>query len=262
MGFWVLSAFACLLVLAYFVYSLFILLKEKRLSQMKKDFINNMTHELKTPIANIAVASEVLKNPATQFSAEKMRDYAGLIHRENERLRGQVERVLHIAYLEDNNLDLNREPIDLNDLLQEILDVFSLRVQRRGGALSFVRRATDARVQADRFHLSNVIYGLLDNAEKYSPGRPEITVETENTAGGLRLTVADRGIGIMKSFQNYIFDRFYRAPTGDVHNVKGFGLGLSYAKMIVEAHGGSIFVESEAKAGSRFSIILNPAGRE
>lgn len=256
MGFWIFSAVACLLVLFYFGYSLYILLKEKRLSQMKEDFISNMTHELKTPIANIAIASEVLKNPTNQFSATKMQNYARIIHGENERLREQVERVLQIAYLEENKLNLKLETFNLNDLIEEILASFSLRVQRRHGKLSFQAKAANARVEADKFHLSNVIYSLLDNAEKYSPDQPEILIETEDTPQGIRLTIADKGIGILKEFQQHIFDKFYRVPTGDVHNVKGFGLGLSYAKMIVEAHGGNIRVESQAQAGSRFYIFM------
>ncbi len=256
MGFWIFSALACLLVLAYFGYSLYILLKEKRLSQMKEDFISNMTHELKTPIANIAIASEVLKNPMNQFSAAKMQSYAGIIHSESERLREQVERVLQIAYLEENKLDLKLEPFNLNDLIEDILVSFSVRVQHRNGKLSFQANANNASVEADKFHLSNVIYSLLDNADKYSPMVPEIFIITEDTPQGIRLTIADRGMGILKEFQQHIFDKFYRIPTGDVHNVNGFGLGLSYAKMIIEAHGGNISVESQAQAGSRFYILM------
>jgi two-component system phosphate regulon sensor histidine kinase PhoR len=268
MWFWLFASVCCLLVFVFFGYSLYVLLKEKRLAEMKKDFINNMTHELKTPIANIAVASDMLKaftkpepesgqsNMSHRLSAEKVQTYAGIIQKENERLRSQVERVLTVAFMEECSLDLKLEPLDMNDLLAEIIAHFSLRIQQRQGNILFVTKATEAFVQADKFHLTNVIYSLLDNADKYSPDRPIISLSTETTAKGLRMTIADEGIGIDATAKRYVFDKFYRVPTGDVHDVKGFGLGLAYAKMVVEAHHGSIGLDSTRGGGSRFYIDL------
>ena len=256
MWFWIFASGCCLLVFVFFAYSLYALLKEKRLSDMKKDFINNMTHELKTPIANIAVASEMLKNPPLSMSIEKIKHYADIIQKENKRLEGQVEQVLTMAFLEENNFDLKREKIDINDFLEDILTSFTLRVNKRQGQIQFKNKAHKPIIEADKFHLSNVIFSLLDNADKYSPDKPMITLETENTPKGLRLTVSDKGIGILKEAQKMVFDKFYRVQTGNVHNVKGFGLGLTYAKMVVEAHGGLIQVESQPNKGSQFSIYF------
>jgi two-component system, OmpR family, phosphate regulon sensor histidine kinase PhoR len=256
MWFWVFASVCCLLVFVFFAYSLYALLKEKRLSDMKKDFINNMTHELKTPIANIAVASEMLKNPPLSMSIEKMKHYADIIQKENKRLEEQVERVLTMAFLEDNHFDLKREKIDINALLEGILTNFSPRVTKRNGHIQFENKAAKPIIEADKLHLTNVIFSLLDNADKYSPDKPMITLETKNTPHGLRLTISDKGIGIVKDAQKMVFDKFYRVQTGDIHDVKGFGLGLTYAKMIVEAHGGLIQVDSQPFQGSRFSIDL------
>jgi two-component system, OmpR family, phosphate regulon sensor histidine kinase PhoR len=257
MGFWLLSALGCLLFLAYFAYSLSILLKEKRLAEMKKDFINNMTHEFKTPITNIGIASEMLKNNGTSLSSDKLKHYAGIIFKENERLKGQVERVLQIAFLEEKALDLNREPLNINDLVTDVMQQFTLRIANRKGHISFDNKAEGFIIEGDKFHLSNVIYNLLDNADKYSPNAPNIFIETTKTPKGMRLTIVDKGMGMTQDAQKKIFDKFYRVPTGNVHDVKGFGLGLSYVKMIVEAHGGTIHVESQEGFGSTFHIDFN-----
>lgn len=256
MWFWTFASLCCLLVLIFFAYSLYALLKEKRLTEMKKDFISNMTHELKTPIANIAIASEMLKNAPTSTKIEKVKHYADIIQKENKRLEGQVERVLTMAFLEEKKLDFQYEQVDIHSLLDDILSSFVLRVQHRGGQIRLNYQAEQSIIKADKFHLANVIYGLLDNAEKYSPNCPDILIETQNTNKGLRLTISDKGIGIIKEAQKMIFDKFYRVPTGDIHNVKGFGLGLTYVKMIVEAHGGKVQVESEPNKGSRFSVYF------
>ena len=229
---------------------------------MKKDFINNMTHELKTPISNIAIATEMLKNPrlfadSDTDSIKKMRHYAAIIQQENERLKQQVERVLTMAFLEEKTLDLKLESVDINDLLTTILTPFSLRVQQLKGVIDFKKQAHLPLIEVDKFHISNVVHSLLDNAVKYSMNPPIITILTENTAKGVQITVSDKGIGIENAAQRFIFDQFYRVPTGDVHDVKGFGLGLAYAKMIIEAHGGTIKVESEVGKGSQFFINLN-----
>ena len=261
MWFWVFASVCCLLVLVFFAYSLYLLFKEKQLSEMKKDFINNMTHELKTPISNIAIASEMLKNPrlfanSDTDSIKKMRHYADIIQQENERLKQQVERVLTMAFLEEKTLDLKLESVDINALIKEILGNFSLRIQQLNGVIDFKNQAHLPLIKIDKFHISNVIHSLLDNAVKYSTGQPALTISTENTSKGIQIMVADKGIGIENAAKGLIFDKFYRVPTGDVHDVKGFGLGLTYAKMIVEAHGGTIKVDSEVGKGSQFFINL------
>jgi two-component system, OmpR family, phosphate regulon sensor histidine kinase PhoR len=185
-----------------------------------------------------------------------MRHYADIIQKENERLKGQVERVLTMAFLEEKTLNLKLEQVNINELIDAILINFDLRIQQLNGSILFKNKANLPLINADKLHLSNVIYSLLDNAVKYSMGKPEITISTENTIKGLRITVADKGIGIENAAQKLIFDKFYRIPTGDVHNIKGFGLGLTYAKMIIEAHGGTIKVESELNKGSQFLIDL------
>lgn len=253
---WIALALVFILVLSYFVYSLFIMLKEKRLSEMRKDFINNLTHELKTPIANIAMASEVLKRPDHALSKEKATRYADIIHEENRRLSGQVDRVLQMAFLEEKGLELQFEDLNINSLVEEVIYSLKPKMQKRQGWINFVQQATQPLVKVDRFHLTNLLHSLIDNAEKYSPEKPEIAISTHNSSEGLWVSVADRGIGISKEAQQYIFDRFYRVPTGDVHDVKGSGLGLSYAKMVVEAHGGQILVESQPQKGSRFSFLI------
>ncbi len=262
MWFWVFASVCCLLVLIFFAYSLYVLFKEKQLAEMKKDFINNMTHELKTPISNIGIASEMLKNPhlfsvLDTNSLEKMRHYADIIQKENERLKGQVERVLTMAFLEEKTMNLKLETLNINELISDILINFELRIQQLNGVILFKNRANLATINADKLHISNVIYSLLDNAVKYSKeNKIDINISTENTPKGLQIKIADKGIGIEKEAKKLIFDKFYRVSTGDVHNIKGFGLGLTYAKMIVEAHGGTIKVESELNKGSQFFIAL------
>ena len=257
MGLWLALALVFLLVLLYFAYSLYVMLKEKRLSEMRQDFINNLTHELKTPIANIAVASEVLKKTDSGLDPEKTTRYASIIHQENERLKVQVDQVLQMAFLENHGLELKLERVNINDLIEEIVASLIPRVRKRNGTISFENKAGTALIEADRFHLTNVLYGLIDNADKYSPDRPEIQVSTRQSEEGLWISIADKGMGIARDFQQYIFDRFYRIPTGDVHNIKGFGLGLSYAKLVVEAHGGTIKVDSQPEKGSTFRFLIS-----
>ncbi|HEX8545338.1 MAG TPA: HAMP domain-containing sensor histidine kinase [Cytophagaceae bacterium] len=256
LGIWIFTAIIFILVLIYFAYSLFVMLKEKKLSEVRKDFINNKTHELKTPISNISVASEVLKDKYHKLSAEKSIHYANIIYKENQRLKKQIDRVLEMAVLENGEIDLKCEPFDLNLLMQEIVEDQRMIIESRKGSLLYEEIKGNSIITADKFHLSNVIFTLIDNAVKYSLGTPKIVISAQNTIDNTLITVKDNGLGIKKEYQKQIFDKFFKVPSGDVHNVKGFGLGLSYVKMIVEAHGGQVTVESIDNSGSTFSVSI------
>ena len=256
MELWLYSTGGLLVVMCFFAYAILGILREKRLSELKATFINNLTHELKTPITNIAVASEVLKQTNGSLTPDRQHRYYNLIHAENQRLKDQVERVLQMATLERKELPLQKQEVDVHQLLQDIVQSISLRVQQRMGTLTFTPLAERPVIVADRLHVKNVVYNLLDNAEKYSPEVPEISVTTENHLDGILISIADKGIGISKDLQKLVFDTFYRVPTGNVHDVKGFGLGLSYVKTITEAHHGSVTLDSEPHRGSCFRLFF------
>jgi len=256
MSLWLFSTAALLLVITFFAYTLIAILKEKKLSEMKENFINNLTHELQTPITNIAIASEVLQNAAADLSPSKAQRYYQIIHSENERLKAQVERVLQMAVLEKKELALAKTKTNVHQVIRDTLQGINLRLQKRSGRVRFNLEATQTEIEADSLHLTNVVYNLLDNAEKYSPEAPEIEVTTRNQQNGILISIADKGVGICPEAQRYVFDKFYRVPTGNVHNVRGFGLGLSYVKTIMEAHQGYIRLSSRENQGSRFDLFF------
>ncbi|KAA3436822.1 sensor histidine kinase [Rufibacter hautae] len=256
MEFWWYSTGALLLVLLFFTYTMVQILREKRLSELKTDFINNLTHELQTPITNIGLASEVLRKRSETLSPDRLTRYHDLIYAEKERLRAQIERVLQMATMESRELALKKETVDLHALLQQTGENLAPRLQQRSGHLRLDLQATNALVHADSLHVANAFYSLLDNAEKYSTQAPEIEVSTRDTEAGILISIRDRGIGIKQEFQKFLFDKFYRVPSGNVHNVKGFGLGLSYVKAIMEAHQGQVTVESAEHQGTCFRLLL------
>jgi two-component system phosphate regulon sensor histidine kinase PhoR len=256
MEFWWYSTGALLLVVLFFAYTMFQILREKRLAELKTDFINNLTHELQTPITNIGLASEVLRKRPETLSADRLSRYHDLIYSENERLRAQVERVLQMATMESRELVLKKETVDLHALLQETSQNLAPRLQQRAGQLRLNLQATQPLVHADSLHVANALYSLLDNAEKYSPQAPDIEVSTRDVAHGILISVRDSGMGIKQEFQKFLFDKFYRVPTGNVHDVKGFGLGLSYVKAIMDAHHGHVSVESADQQGTCFNLVL------
>lgn len=229
--------------------------RQQKLSLLKTDFINNMTHELKTPISTISLALEALGDPDMQ-SPESIGMYTKLIRQENDRLKSQVERVLQAAAFERGELKLIKEEVDVAELTQEEVDRIRIHVERRSGKIDFQNEATDSLMQADRIHLAGIIFNLLDNANKYSPDTPDIEVRLRNRGEGIELEVKDKGLGMSRDAQKMIFEKFYRVPTGDLHDVKGFGLGLSYVKSIVEAHKGQVKLQSDLGKGSTFSIYL------
>lgn len=256
MGIWSFSSVVLLLVIAFFSYTLFVILKQKRLSEIQKDFINNMTHEFKTPISTIAVSAEVLKDPNIIHQPERLLNYSTIIEKENLRLKQHVERVLQMARLDKEDFALSKESLDVHEVIQDALDNSSVSLQETHGRVNLEMNANRYELKADRLHLTNVFSNLIDNAIKYCKGCADILIRTSNHDGGLLVEVVDNGIGISPENHRRIFQKFYRVPTGNVHDVKGFGLGLSYAKTIVEEHGGSIQVNSEFGKGSTFRVYL------
>ncbi|MDJ1473747.1 sensor histidine kinase [Xanthocytophaga flava] len=256
MRFWIFSSAVLLIVISFFAYTSFVVLRQRRLSEIQQDFINNMTHEFKTPLSTISISSEVLKNPKITQSPERLLSYATIIGQEANRLKGQVERVLQMASLENEEIKLKKETIDLHQLITQAAEPFQLSLTEKGGTLQLHLDATRNQISGDKLHITNVLYNLLDNAIKYNHKVPEILITTQNEKDQISFTVKDNGIGISQEHIKRIFDRFYRVPTGNVHDVKGFGLGLNYVRLIVKAHAGTIKVTSEPDQGSSFTIWL------
>ncbi len=250
------SIIITLLLVIGVVFCLIVIIRQKKLSVIKNDFINNMTHEFKTPIATISLASQMMKDGAVQQTPESIDHIAGIIRDESKRLTYQVEKVLQTALFTEKRMKLKLKNVNLNEIVESMLTQFSLRVEDKGGQLIGHLNADRDEIYADEVHLTNVVSNLLDNALKYCIRVPEISVYTRNKGDEIIISVIDNGIGIAPKEQKLIFERFYRVSTGNLHDVKGFGLGLSYVKTIVEAHGGQIVVESALDKGSRFDIIL------
>lgn len=257
MSFWVFSSGIIFIIISFFAYTTFIILRQRKMSEATREFINNMTHEFKTPISTIGVSSEVLlRDPAVQQS-DRLRTYAGIIGTENLRLKKQVDRVLQLASLEKDDLQLNLEEVDVHELIRQAVETQRASLDKKEGELHTHLLAQQPHILADKVHITNILYNLLDNAIKYSGEQsPDITVSTEIVREGFRISVQDKGIGISKEDRKHIFKKFYRVSTGNRHDVKGFGLGLSYVKMMVDAHRGSIHVDSEPGIGSTFVITL------
>ncbi len=252
----ILSILFILFLISAFSFSIWSLFRQKKLSQMKSDFVNNMTHEFKTPISTISLASEMLLRPAVNESSEKTIRYAHIIFDENIRLKNQVEQVLNIAVLDKGDFKFRRKELDVHRVLNEVLKGFQLIIKERDGMINRHFDASEHLFFADKLHLTNSFNNLIDNANRYSPGSPEITVSTKNVNGGLLISIKDEGMGISVDNQKHIFKKLFRVPTGNIHNVKGFGLGLYYVKTVVEAHGGTINLKSELNRGSQFEIYF------
>jgi signal transduction histidine kinase len=245
-----------LIIILVIAYAVYIILKQKKLSEIKNDFINNMTHELKTPISTISLASQLLADKSVPIENKNIDHLSKLLLDESKRLSEHVEKVLHMAVSEKNNPKLKLKKININDLIDQIANNFNLQVKSRNGRLFKELNAENPLIYADETHLTNIIINLLDNALKYSDKEPLITIYTKNYENGVVVEVKDNGIGISKDHIKKIFDQFYRIPTGNIHNVKGFGLGLSYVKKMVDAHNGKITVDSKIGVGSTFSIYF------
>jgi len=245
-----------MIILATFALSLFFIIRQKKISEMKSDFINNMTHEFKTPIATISLAADTITNPRVISDESSVKHFIGLIKKENSRMDKKVETILQIASLDKKEIEFRFGKLSLHAVIERSADIIDILLSQRNGTIKLLLNATEPLIYGDNDHLTNLVNNLLDNAIKYSEGAPEITVETRNNEKGVIMSVTDKGIGMTRSVQNRIFERFYRQASGNVHDVKGFGLGLNYALAIVDAHKGEIKVHSEPGRGSRFDVYL------
>ena len=252
----ILSIVFILLLIGSFVYTLVVIRKQKHLSSIKNDFINNLTHEFKTPIASISLATSMLKDEKNPPSDDKKANYLNLIELESKRLEGQVDKVLQIAMIDSGNFTLEKKQLNVHEIIERVVDSMKLAVAKRKGTITLDLKARNANVMADGTHLLNIIYNLMDNALKYTVDTPAIVVATSDHPEGVEISIRDNGIGIGEEIQHYIFDKFYRAESGDIQNVKGFGLGLSYVKKIIEEHKGKIQLQSKINQGSEFRIYF------
>jgi two-component system phosphate regulon sensor histidine kinase PhoR len=248
-----------LLTIFFFAYAMGVILRQKRLSEMQKDFINNMTHEFKTPLSTIKIAAGVFANDERINTDARLQRYAEIILQQNQRLNNQVEKVLQIAKIEQDSFQLKRETLALDEVLKPLLGSTSVQLEDLAGELEVDLAASGMMLDADRLHLTNILYSLLDNAIKYRRDIPCIRVSSRLDGDRVLLSITDNGIGIDKSYQNQVFEKFFRVPTGNVHNVKGFGLGLYYVKRICDAHGWRIRLHSELGQGTTMQLWLGPA---
>lgn len=255
MTIWVFSSSILLVVIIFFAYTLWVILKQKKLSEIKNDFINNMTHEFKTPISTITASAELLRSGNLDENKEKRERYYRMIADESNRLKLQVEKVLQMAQFDKNEIDLNRTVCDIHELIEQAATSVQILLDERNGKLKFEFEAVNPKLKVDELHFTNIIRNLLDNAIKYCVQSPFIVIKTSSSKNGVTISVKDNGIGISTPQKKQIFEKFYRVPTGNVHNVKGFGLGLYYVKSLVAAHNGTVDVSSDSN-GSTFTIFL------
>ncbi len=250
------STILTLIIICTFWLTIYIILRQKKMSEIRNDFVNNMTHELKTPISTISLASQMLSDKEIPMANKNLDHLASVIADESKRLSYQVEKVLQMSIFDKGKMNLRLKEIDANELITTVVRNTLIQIKNKNGTIVKNLDAVEAVILADEVHFTNVLFNLLDNGIKYSKGSPDITLSTSNRDNNLVITVADKGIGIPKEHQARIFEQFYRVPTGNVHNVKGFGLGLSYVKKIIEAHNGKIYLESELNKGTTFSIFI------
>ena len=252
----VISTLVIFIVFLILSYSITIILKQKKLSEIKNDFINNMTHELKTPISTISISSEVLLSQSISEHPKKISEYAAIIKQENKRLELLVEKVLQTAQLSESEFTLQKEEGNIHEIIQKCVQSFGIIINTANGSLKTNFQATDPIIRMDKTHLINVISNLIDNAVKYSSNAPSIVISTSNIDNGIKVIVEDKGKGMSNEECKLIFDQFYRVPTGSVHDVKGFGIGLFYVKRILSKHGGKIEVKSEINKGTKMIFWL------
>ncbi|HMB62113.1 MAG TPA: HAMP domain-containing sensor histidine kinase, partial [Eudoraea sp.] len=256
MGMAAMSLVFTLIIVVAYAGAIYQLIRQKQISEIKSDFINNMTHEFKTPLATINLAVEAIRNPKIIGNEEKVKGYLEMIRDENKRMHAQVENVLRISKLEKNQLDIRKDRVDVHDIIQDAIAHVELIVLDRGGYVKTHLNAERSEVLANEMHFENVIVNILDNAVKYSPEAPKIDVFTEVAKNYIIIEIRDQGAGMSKAVLKKVFEKFYREHTGDIHNVKGHGLGLAYVKKIVDDHQGEVYAESERGKGSTFYIKL------
>ncbi|MBQ3635111.1 MAG: HAMP domain-containing histidine kinase [Bacteroidales bacterium] len=238
------------------IYSLYIIFRQKKLDEIKNDFIGNMTHEFKTPIATISLAAQLTNEMSDFIKPDSIRRNSKIIIDESKRLTGQVERILQLASFESGRSQLRKVERDINEIVEKVVETFRIQVDNAGGEINLRLEAEDSIAMVDEVHFTNVVHNLLENALKYRRDAPMLSIVTRNANNGIIVSIKDNGLGISKENQKMIFDKFYRVSTGDRHDIKGFGLGLAYVKKIVEEHGGRISVESELNVGTKFDIYL------
>lgn len=255
---WIVVAFTVLMLItiAFFIYAMMVILRQKQLSELQRDFINNMTHEFKTPISTINISTDVFLQSEQIKADQRLSRYSGIIKEQTMRLNTQVEKVLQLAKIERDKIELNFEEIDLAELIRSISPSMELKINEKTGTLLLDLEAKNTHILADRLHLTNILHNLVDNGVKYTKGAPEIHIRLHNEGNNVILSVKDKGIGIAKEHQKHVFDKFYRVPTGNVHNVKGFGLGLFYVKTICKEHRWKLNLTSEPGKGSTISIQM------
>lgn len=255
---WIVVVFTVLMLItvAFFIYAMFVILKQKQLSELQRDFINNMTHEFKTPISTINISTDVFLQSDIIKSDPRLSRYSGIIKEQVMRLNTQVEKVLQLAKIERDRIELNLEDVELGELLRSISPSLELKIGEKNGTLRLDIQTDDTHVQADRLHLTNILHNLVDNGVKYTKGAPDIRIEVLQDQDDVLLRVQDHGIGIAKEHQRHIFSKFYRVPTGNVHNVKGFGLGLFYVKTICKEHHWKLRLDSEPGRGTTVEIRM------
>ena len=253
---WIFFSAILIFVFLFFSYTIWTVLKQRRLSEIKNDFINNMTHEFKTPISTIALSSEVLMKDDIIHNPERFKHYVRIINEENKRLKGHVESVLQVALFDNKKIQFKEKDIDVHATLQNIVKNMSLRVEEKQGTFTMNLNATQHFILGDDNHVTNIFYNIIDNAIKYCDKVPDIRISTENKRKTIIITISDNGKGIKKDALKHIFDKFYRVPSGNIHDVKGFGIGLYYVKQIVDKHKGKIKAESTLEKGTTFIIQL------
>lgn len=250
-------SFILILIITFsFIYTITTIFRQKKLSEMKNDFINNMTHEFKTPISTISLTCEVLSDKDVEKPEKSFDNYIKIISEENKRLGSMAEKILQTAIIDKGQLNLHKELIDIHSIIEDVINSIQIQIDVKNGSISKNFKAHNHYINADKTHITNVIYNIIDNAIKYTPDKPCISISTQNMPKGINIIIADNGIGISKTSQNKIFEKLYRVSTGNIHNVKGFGLGLHYVKTIIEAHGGNVGVESELKKGTKIKIYI------
>lgn len=255
-NFLVISILLMLVIVLAFTYSIRMIFQQRRLSEMKSDFFNNMTHEFKTPVSTISLACEALMDKDIQKSEELISTYINMIGEENRRLGYMAEMILQSVAMEKGELNLTKETVDVHEILSDVIKNIGIQVEIKDGTIVKDFNAKVTEIEVDKVHITNVFQNLLDNANKYTPVKPRIVVSTKSTDKELIVWISDNGIGISKANQKKIFEKLYRVPAGNIHNFKGFGLGLSYVKTIIEKHGGSVRLESELEKGTTFELIL------